>query len=132
MEAATTTFLLTETQINSDEIIIAAFKTMNLKVFEDILDEDKKYEDTSKWLFLAKLRDKFNWFKRKGDTELIIKPGKCLFCNKGQSGFKLVGNNSGEWSSYLIVKDEKQTEILDLIDCTSFLEAGMRNPMDDF
>ncbi len=83
-------------------------------------------------MFLAKLRDRFNWFKKKGDTELTIKPGKCGWCNKGENGFKLIGNNSGEWTSYLIIKDEKEADIIDLIECTSFVEEGKRNPIDDF
>ncbi len=44
----TTTFQLKEELISNDEIFIAAFKTMNLQIFEEILDEDKKYEAKSK------------------------------------------------------------------------------------
>jgi len=132
METLTTTFQLKEEQISSDEIIIAAFRTMNLHILEENLDEDKKYEDKSKWLFLAKLRDKFQWFKEKGDTELTIKQGKCGWCNKGENGFRMVGNNSGKWTSYLIIKDKEHGEIIDLIECNTFIEEGKRNLLDDF
>ena len=128
----TTIFQLKEEHISSDEIIIAAFKTMNLQIFEEILDDDKKYEAKSKWVFLAKLRDKFNWFKEKGDTELTIKPGRCGgWCNEGEKGFSLTGNNSGKSTSYLIIKDEKQAEIIDLIQCSTFIDADKRNLFDD-
>jgi len=132
METLTTTFQLKEEQISSDEIIIAAFRTMNLHVLEEILDEDKKYEDKSKWLFLAKLKEKFDWFKEKGDTELTIKTGKCGWCNKGENGFRMTGNISGKSTSYLIIKDEKQVEIIDLFVCNTFIEEGQRNLLDDF
>jgi hypothetical protein len=80
-------------------LIIKAFSEMNVSKLEELLDDDKRYHlGLNKKLFIDKMSDVFEKFKKENDTVLKVHKGKCNGGNcflKGKcTGFTFVGNVS--------------------------------------
>ena len=52
---------------------------MDIDMLELLLEDDRIYSDASKSMFLKKLSDRFELFKRSSDTFLEPKRGKCWY-----------------------------------------------------
>ncbi|CAM3774564.1 hypothetical protein FLGE108171_14585 [Flavobacterium gelidilacus] len=106
---------------NTREGLIAAISNMDLEAIAKVLDDEGTYQDTTKTIYLEKLREGFDQF-RKGDDFLIPYEGGCISeeCNnKTKKGVAFVGNNTGRHLTLIIELFEKET-IKDIYHCYSF------------
>lgn len=98
------------TKIN---LIVQSFQQMNLSLLDVLLDDNKVYNETTKEIFLEKIEEVFNTFKRYNCTELIPHIGFCSgkhkWCKSGVqncSGYTFRGKNSELYISFAFKTDE--------------------------
>jgi len=101
--------------------LVTAISEMNSKALELILEDDISYQDTTKEIFLNKVQTLFEAYKKAGDTELRSYPGTCnadctLCENYGKSGFRLVGNNSANYTD--LIFELAGEDIKDIYHCS--------------
>jgi len=107
-------------KVNKDGLVYAISK-MDINALELILEDNVSYHETTKTVFLQKLGEVFQDFKKQ-DNHLIPYEGKCNSneCpNKNKSGVAFVGNNSGNYIN-LIIEINENDRINDIYDCYGF------------
>jgi hypothetical protein len=103
------------------QLIIESIQNMDLDMLDMLLDDEKVYQGTTKKIFIEKIEDIFQWFKREGNTFLHSYNGKCSkpdCINKGCSGVFFIGNLK-KFHIDLIFK-EIDNEIIDVFQCDNF------------
>lgn len=90
---------VSEEQKNVTNLIIESFENMDVMGVERLLDEDVVDE---KYLRLAGIKEIFEKFRAKGDTQLIHKTGVCTDCYPGSITHNFTGNVSGHHTSFII------------------------------
>ncbi|OYX83789.1 MAG: hypothetical protein B7Y83_10325 [Flavobacteriales bacterium 32-34-25] len=101
--------------------LVNAISEMDSKALELILEDDVSYQDTSKTIFLQKLDEVFNEFKKE-DKKLIAYKGKCnsnKCSNKNKNGISFVGNISGRYINFIIEENENGS-VKDIYSCSDF------------
>ena len=101
--------------------LVSAISEMDIKALELILEDNISYQDTTKTIFLEKLDEVFNEFKKE-DNKLIAYQGKCNSdecTNKNKNGISFVGNKSGRYINFVIEENENGTA-KDLYTCYDF------------
>lgn len=103
--------------------ILSYFQTMDIEKLRMYLKDEYTYQDTTKEIFLEKVQEVFESYKIAGDTELVFYPGKCgvennLCDNCGKSGYRFVGNNSGDYIDFIF--EIEGNDIKDIYDCSRF------------
>ena len=107
--------------MNNTASILKYMSKMDIEMLSLILDDSKTYQEASKEVFIEKLKDAFDKFKKENDNNLIPYPGICGSeeCdNMGCKGYSFVGNISG--SSLDLIFDEKNDEVHDIYYCHGF------------
>ena len=112
-------------KIKSDaDAVLHCFQQMDWQMLDDLLDEDIMYEDISKNMFIAKLRQHFYNFQLAGDTYLHCFKGKCNGRNcsnkKTTLGFEFFGNKSKR--KYKLIMDFANGKVQDLFECSSLFD----------
>lgn len=105
--------------------IINAISKMDSMALEIILDDNISYDDTSKSIFIKKLKDIFEEFLLE-DKYLNPYEGKCnsSSCNNhNKSGVVFIGNNSGRYLN-LIIEENQDGSVKDIYDCFQFCPYG--------
>ena len=103
------------------ETIVKAITEMDMVSLNLILDESLTYQDATKEMFLTKLKDIFDEFKKCNDT-LQSHSGKCgsKDCsNHNKNGMLFCGRNSGKHFN-LIIEEDENDNIKDLYYCNVF------------
>ena len=102
------------------EAIIKYFCVMDIEMLEMILDDSYTYHEARKDVFLKKLNEVFDKFKKEGDTELLIHEGECnsKHCNLGKKGYCFVGNNSRQYICFFFEGDG--TNVTNICRCCEF------------
>ena len=103
------------------ETIVKAITKMDLVSLELILDENLTYQDATKEIFLKKLNEIFDEFKKSKDT-LQSHSGKCdsIECsNHNKNGILFCGINSGK-NFNLIIEEDQNENVKDLYYCNAF------------
>lgn len=106
--------------LNKKNEIIKAFEAMNISMLDVLLDDNKTYQDTTKEVFLEKLKALFDCFQREGDTMLLAHNGVCNGegCSSyGCNGFAFVGNKSKHHLD--LVYQEDENDYTDIFHCSS-------------
>ena len=101
--------------------LVKAISEMDSKGLELILEDDVSYQDTTKIIFLQKLKEVFKEFQRE-DNNLIPYEGKCNSdecSNKNKSGVAFVGNKSGRYINFIIEENEDGS-VKDIYRCYDF------------
>ena len=101
--------------------LIKAISEMNNKVLELILEDDVSYQDTTKSIFLQKLKEVFKDFQKE-DNKLIPYEGICNSdecTNKNKKGIAFVGNKSGRYINFIIEENENGY-VKDIYRCSDF------------
>ena len=101
--------------------LIKAVSEMNSKALELILEDDVSYQDTTKTIFLQKLKEVFKDFQKE-DNKLIPYKGKCNSgecTNKNKKGIAFVGNKSGRYINFIIEENENGS-VKDIYRCSDF------------
>jgi hypothetical protein len=94
---------------------------MNSKALELILEDDVSYQDTTKSIFLQKMKEVFKDFQKE-DNKLIPYEGKCISSectNKNNKGIAFVGNKSGRYIN-LIIEENENGSVKDIYNCYDF------------
>jgi hypothetical protein len=95
------------------------------------LKDEYSYQDTSKEIFLSKIKKNFDKHIESGDTELILIKGKCqskICDNCGKSGYRFIGNNSRNYIDFIF--ETNGDDINDIYDCSDFTtetDSGVLN-----
>ncbi len=98
--------------------IIKGISSMDSGILSEALSDDIIYQGALKDVFIEKLNEAFDRFKKENDTTLTPHPGFCMSkeCdNKGCKGYSFVGNNSN-MSIDLIIK-EQNSSVQDILQC---------------
>jgi len=105
---------------NQAEAVLHYISIMDIEMINDLLDDDKTYQDFPKHLFVQKLDNALYRFQKAGDTHLNTYTGTCKSeeCSLGCKGKRFIGNNSGMYLD-LIIKQENG-QIIDIYECHSF------------
>jgi hypothetical protein len=103
--------------------ILSYFQSMDIEKLRLYLKDEYTYQDTTKEIFLEKVQEVFESYRIAGDTELVFYPGKCgvennLCDNCGKSGYRFVGNNSGDYIDFIF--EIEGNDIKDIYDCSRF------------
>ena len=101
--------------------LIKAISEMNSKALELILEDNVSYQDTTKSIFLQKLKEVFKDFQKE-DHKLIPYVGKCNShecTNKNKKGIAFVGNKSGRCINFIIEENEDGL-VKDIYTCSVF------------
>ena len=100
--------------------IITAFENLDADALEQLLDDNKTYEDVPKKLFVDRYREYFQ--NLKDDEELICDfkafPGKCNLCSKGKKGYSFVNSQNICYAKLLFI--EVEDDFLDIYSCSDF------------
>ena len=106
-----------QTQLDA---ILYFLQRLDIDMLNMILEDDRKYQNFDKPLFIYKLRDAFNKFIEKGNTYLNRHEGFCNaeLCNFKCKGFSFIGNKSGHYFDLII--DSKDGVVHDMYECSSF------------
>lgn len=101
------------------DIILSAFRKMNIETINKNLDGTKTYQGSAKSIFVEKLALAFKEFRKEGDTSLDLYDGFCnsKSCNFRCQGFSFIGNNSNNY--FDLIFDIVQGEIFDFYQCKS-------------
>ena len=101
--------------------LINAISEMDIKALELILEDNVSYQDTTKTIFLLKLKEVFTDFQKE-DNKLIPYEGKCNSdecTNKNKKGIAFVGNKSGRYINFIIEENENGS-VKDIYRCSDF------------
>ena len=101
--------------------LINAISEMNSKALELILEDNVSYQDTTKTIFLEKLNEVFQEFKKE-DDKLMAYQGKCNSnecSNNIKKGISFIGNKSGRYINF-IIEEEKEGAVKDIYTCSVF------------
>ncbi len=101
--------------------LINAISEMDIKALELILEDKVSYQDTTKTIFLQKLKEVFKDFQKE-DNKLIPYEGKCKSdecSNKNKKGIAFVGNKSGRYINFIIEENEDGS-VKDIYTCSDF------------
>ncbi len=102
------------------EAVLKYFSAMDIDMLELVLDDDKTYQGATKEIFLQKLDQVFNLFKKENDTQLAVHRGSCHseFCIKNGTGYSFVGNHTNNYISFVF--EENAADFTDIHFCTEF------------
>jgi len=105
---------------SQQETIVHYISIMDVSMINDLLDDDKIYQEFPKYLFVQKLDNALYSFQRSGDTHLNTYTGTCKSeeCSLGCKGIRFIGNHSGRYMD-LIIKEENG-QVIDIYECHSF------------
>ncbi len=103
------------------QTILSCFTSMDIAKLRLHLKDEYSYQEVTKAIFLNEVENVFESFKKDGNTELIIYPGKCVgeHCsNCGLKGYRFVGNETDDYLDLLF--DTEGEDIKDIFDCSFF------------
>lgn len=104
--------------MNPTNVIMKYLSEMDSDMLSEVLNNDITYQEAHKEVFVEKLNDAFNKFKREKDTSLTPFPGICVSkecTNTGCKGYSFVGNISG--ATLDLILEEKNGEVHDIYHC---------------
>ena len=89
-------------------------------MINDLLEDNRTYQDFEKCIFIHKLGNALNEFIAAGDTFLNCYNGFCneKMCNYRCSGFSFIGNHSKKYFDLII--DIKGGLVHDIYECSRF------------
>ena len=102
-------------------ILRKAISGMDISALELILEEDVSYQDTTKTIFLQKLKDVFSEFQKE-DSKLIAYKGKCISeecSNNNKTGISFIGNKTGRYINF-IIEENPDGSVKDIYNCSHF------------
>jgi hypothetical protein len=117
MEAVKQNYSDLKTQADA---VIYFIQQLDIEMVDMILEEDRRYQDYKKNIFIQKLDTAFNTFIEAGDTFLNRYNGFCNSekCNYKSKGCSFIGNNSGQY--FDLITDVKNGEVQDIYQCHEF------------
>jgi hypothetical protein len=100
---------------------------MDIELLEDLLDPTISYSDVPTKLFLERLEEAFESFRKEGDTYLTAQPGSCCnqYCNPDliRTAYRFVGDRTRLYLDLRFItemtEDFKDHHIKDIICCSS-------------
>lgn len=107
--------------VDKKTLIIRSLSEMNISMLEILLDDAKTYQGAAKVVFLEKLDEAFEQFKKSKNTQLLPFSGICKSkeCeNKGCKGMSFLGNRSN--TSIDLIFDELENDFKDIYQCSNF------------
>ena len=105
-------------KVDQINLIIKSISKMDAEMLSLVLNNDITYQDAHKEVFVEKLNEAFNKFKKENDTSLTPYPGVCMSkecTNIGCKGYSFVGNISG--ATLDLILEEKNGEVYDIYLC---------------
>ena len=102
------------------DAVIYFFQRLDIDMVSDILEDNRTYQDFVKPLFIHKLGNAFDEFRKAGDIFLQCHSGFCNsnLCNYKCSGFSFTGNFSGNYLDMII--EIKDGIVQDMYECSEF------------
>lgn len=103
--------------------IIKAFQNLDADSLDNLLDENRVYQNVPKAIFVQKLRDFFQDLIEQDFLVYDFKayPGTCNQCSKGAKGYSFV--NSENFCYAHIIFEESEKEFTDIYSCNDFCSS---------
>ena len=102
-----------------EKVLIEAIMRLDIEMFKEFYIHTEDYKNSKRLFLLRDLKITMDNFKSFGDTHLVNNQGTCERCNKGCYGFQLVGNNSKNYLSLLVDKNEEN--VVGIIECSKLV-----------
>ena len=108
------------------DAVIYFLQQLDIDTMQQLLDENRTYQDFSKADFIEKLGKAMEEFLQGGDKFLYYNPGCSTSkeCNYKSKGFSFVVNKSGHYLDMII--DIKDGVVQDMYECSEFDEEAPR------
>ena len=100
--------------------ILDAFCEMNIEQLENLLNDDRIYDEVKKATFLKKLRTVFNKLGSEGENRLVLHGGECGECSIGCRGYIFKSSISGKNISFIFEETTDGEDFQDFYHCPSF------------
>jgi hypothetical protein len=102
------------------DAVVYFFQLMDIQMIDDLLDENRTYENMSKEIFLRLLQSAFEVFQKSGDTYLEAEDGFCqhLQCSYLKKGFRFIGNLSENYMDVLFSREHGK--VTNIYQCLNF------------
>ena len=106
------------------DAVIYFLQRLDIEMVNDILEDNRTYQDFEKAIFIHKLGDAFDEFIKFGDAFLNCYSGSCnsKLCNYKCRGFSFIGNHSGNYLDMII--EIKEGIVQDMYECSEFKMYG--------
>lgn len=105
-----------------EEAVLWFISRLDWEMVNELLDDERTYQNFPKWEFIAKLRNAFGQFTSQGDTRLLIFSGSCNSCdcsNYKKKGYIFYGNHTKNHINLIIELDDNE-HITDMYECEDF------------
>ena len=96
---------------------VNACEEMNVVYLSSLLSDDIVVNDQSKWEFLSRVRDQFNYFRSTGNTSLKFEYRKCCFCSKSRGCDVHFFKGRGDYEFIAFYFDIKEGKLNDIVIC---------------
>ncbi len=106
--------------LTQSDAVLYFLQRLDIEMLNDILDDNRTYQDFIKYLFIQKLNNAIDEFIKNGDTFLQCNKGFCNaeICNYKCTGYSFIGNNSKNYMDLII--DIKNGKVHDMYECSMF------------
>jgi hypothetical protein len=107
--------------ILSVDFILNSIKLLKLDKLNNLLHDDRTYQNLSKKYFIQLLGTVFDEFRSAGDEELEINEGFCneIMCNNRCNGYRFTSKFSGLYFDLII--EIENGEVTDIYECGNFM-----------
>jgi len=102
------------------DAVLYFIQQLDIDMVNEILDDERTYQDFPKALFIHKLGVVFDEFKAAGNESLSMTYGMCdsIKCSYGNPGYLFVGPHSQHYMELLFVSEDGQ--VSDIYECGHF------------
>lgn len=100
-----------------EKVLLQAVVRLDIEMFKEFYIHTEDYKNSDRLFLIRDMTIAINKFKESGDSYLEPNSGVCYGCNKGCSGYILVGNNSKHYIS-LIFKNH-ENKIIGVNECVN-------------
>lgn len=102
------------------DAVLYFLQRLDIEMVNDILDDNRTYQDFKKYVFIQKLSNAIEEFIKNGDTFLHCNNGFCNaeICNYKCVGYSFIGNNSKNYMDLII--DINDGKVQDMYECSKF------------
>jgi hypothetical protein len=103
------------------QAIIYFIAQLDADMLDDLLDDDKTYQDFPKHVFMHKLMNAFEKFEQQQQYKLKVYKGWCRGCSKGCGGYTFLAEN-GMFMDMLFKTSGEEIE--DIYECNMLMNEN--------
>ncbi len=111
------------------ELFIKACESLDVSIFEPLIDEEQYFQDLDKYRFLAFLKTKFDNTLAKGITRTYLLEGLCKGCKYGKLTYEFYGKPGSHEFSFIIFEENNIVQDIFICNHSSGFLASRKNKL---